>query len=349
MPYGSVLIVDDVEANLFVAKGLMKLYGLSIETVLSGYEALEKIRAGAVYDIVFMDHMMPGMDGIETTKLLREEGYTQPIVALTANALAGQADVFLSKGFDDFVSKPIDIRHLNNVLNKQIRDKQPSAVLDEARLQNENDYAGSEADGSTDQSCSISLLKKIENLEVDSALHTMSGLTDVYLDTIRLSKRLLPERIDRMDRYIETDMKSFTVEVHGLKSVLRNIGADALGNQAAQLESAALENNQSYCNESYPVFRAALVKLKDSLDEALKHETVDTKKTGDISQLKQAVTDAKAAAESFDRDHALEIIAPCADFVYNEHTDELLKEIIFALEAFDCEGALKKMEQLKEG
>jgi PAS domain S-box-containing protein len=128
MPYGSVLIVDDVGTNLYVAKGLLAPYELDIDIAESGYETIEKIKAGKVYDIVFMDHMMPEMDGVETTKILREMGYKQPIVALTANAVMGQAEMFLLNGFDDFISKPIDIRELNAVLNKMIRDKRLSNI-----------------------------------------------------------------------------------------------------------------------------------------------------------------------------------------------------------------------------
>jgi len=133
MPYGNVLIVDDVETNLYVAKGLLSPYKLSMETATSGFEAIDKVKGGKVYDIIFMDHMMPKMDGIEATKILREMGYKGNIVALTANAIVGQAEMFLNNGFDGFISKPIDIRQLNATLNKMIRDKQPVEVIDAAR------------------------------------------------------------------------------------------------------------------------------------------------------------------------------------------------------------------------
>jgi len=133
MPYGSVLVVDDVEANLYVAKGLLQFYDLKIETCGSGYAAIERISQGKVYDIIFMDQMMPIMDGIETAKNLRSMGYAQPIVALTANALIGQAERFLRIGFDGFISKPIQTTHLNTILTKYIRDKQPPEVIEAAR------------------------------------------------------------------------------------------------------------------------------------------------------------------------------------------------------------------------
>jgi CheY-like chemotaxis protein/signal transduction histidine kinase len=133
MPYGKILIVDDMEPNLYVARGLMSPYGLSIETAATGVEAVNKIKNGAQFDIIFMDHFMPEMDGIEAAKIIRELGYKQPIVALTANAVSGQAEMFLSEGFDGFISKPIDIRQLNETLNRMVRDKYPAETVETAR------------------------------------------------------------------------------------------------------------------------------------------------------------------------------------------------------------------------
>ncbi|MCL2851443.1 MAG: PAS domain-containing protein [Defluviitaleaceae bacterium] len=132
MPYGRVLVVDDVSANLYVAHGLLSFYSLNIETCDNGYDAIEKIKQGRVYDIVFMDQMMPGINGTETMRLMRDIGYTEPIVALTANALIGQAEEFIRNGFDGFISKPIQTVHLNTILTKHIRDKQPPEVLEAA-------------------------------------------------------------------------------------------------------------------------------------------------------------------------------------------------------------------------
>ena len=116
MPHVKVLVVDDIDINLYVAEGLMSPYGLKVETAANGFEAIQKVEGGETYDVIFMDQMMPGMDGIETTKRLRDSGYTRPIVALTANALVGQAEIFLKNGFDDFISKPIDITKLDRIL-----------------------------------------------------------------------------------------------------------------------------------------------------------------------------------------------------------------------------------------
>jgi len=130
--------------------------------------------------------------------------------------------------------------------------------------------------------------------------------------------------------------------------VLKNIGAAGLGNTAMQLERAALENNSEYCGQNYPPFRVSLIELTDRLNTALTKKTVDVKKNADRTFLTQTIDEAKAAAEVYDSVLALELITPYADFMYGEETDELLKKIIFSLEAFDCEGAMKSIIKLEE-
>ena len=136
LPHGRVLVVDDVPINLHVTSGLLSFYELQIETCESGMQAIEKIRSGQVYDIVFMDHMMPEMDGVETLEVLRELGYTGTIIALTANAVIGQAEFFMGAGFDAFMSKPIQTSYLDTLLQRYIKPSQagsaPQATVGEA-------------------------------------------------------------------------------------------------------------------------------------------------------------------------------------------------------------------------
>jgi CheY-like chemotaxis protein len=129
-PEAKILIVDDIRTNLKVAQGLLLPYKMQVSLCKSGIQALEEIRSKD-YDLVFMDHKMPGMDGIETTQRIRELGIDDPyyknvpIVALTANAVLGTREMFLENSFDDFLSKPIDTVALNGLLEKWIpREKQ---------------------------------------------------------------------------------------------------------------------------------------------------------------------------------------------------------------------------------
>jgi CheY-like chemotaxis protein len=117
-----------------MAVGMLKKYKMQVDSALSGQEAIDLIKKGEPeYTIVCMDHLMPEMDGMETTKIIRSLGYTYPIVALTANALAGQAELFLKNGFDEFISKPVDIRQLNSTLNRLVRDRYPVETVEAAR------------------------------------------------------------------------------------------------------------------------------------------------------------------------------------------------------------------------
>ncbi|MDR2611293.1 MAG: response regulator [Deltaproteobacteria bacterium] len=135
LPYARVLIVDDVQTNLDVARGMLKPYGMHIDCVTSGSKAVAQIRKGTpVYDAVFMDHMMPGMDGIEAVRVIREEIGTDyardvPIIALTANAIIGNEEMFLASGFQAYLAKPIDMGAMDRVLQTWVRNKDKEAEL----------------------------------------------------------------------------------------------------------------------------------------------------------------------------------------------------------------------------
>ncbi|MCL2604764.1 MAG: ATP-binding protein [Defluviitaleaceae bacterium] len=342
MPYGSVLIVDDVEPNLYVAEGLMKPYGLKIEKVMSGEEAVQKIVEGNIYDIIFMDHMMPGMDGIETTVKLREYGYKEPIVALTANALAGQADIFFQNGFNEFISKPIDTRQLNQVLNKLVRDKQPSDVIEAARLQAAALYTPPK-----EASSLIDALRTLKGLDVSAALAVLGGMYEVYEDTVRLSARLMPSTVKKMDDYLAAgNLKGFAIEVHGLKGVTRSIGAAEIAATAGRLEIAALNNGKAFCNENYPAFRESIIGFIDDLDAALAKEPVAEKEPIDTETLLTKIENIKAAAESYDTIAALDIAKPLLKFSFGREGEDLLERAVFALEEFDSRGALEMLEEI---
>ncbi|MCL2100701.1 MAG: response regulator, partial [Fibromonadales bacterium] len=226
MPYGKVLIVDDVNSNLHVAKGLMIPYGFSIDTASSGFEAIEKIKSGNVYDVVFMDHMMPRMDGMEAVKIIRDMGYKEPIVALTANAVVGQSKIFLDNGFDDFISKPIDIRQLNAILNNFVRDKQPPEVIKEARKQKQN------------------MANMPQSITPEAA-----ALLSISLLDFKKALPVIENIFNNIENATAKDLQMFTISVHSMKSVLRNIGETASSELAFALEKAGREQDKNTIKE----------------------------------------------------------------------------------------------------
>ena len=223
---GRVLIVDDVNTNLYVATGLMLPYGLHIETAASGHESIEKIKNNEVYDIVFMDHMMPGMDGIEAVKIIREMGYINPIVAFTANAVAGQAEMFLANGFDAFISKPIDSYELDKILKWYIK----SNVL-------------------------------IDNFDVKQNKIDSSKVRKIFLMDAKNAINILNELSAKLDNLNDKELKSYIVAVHGIKTALANIGEKELSGAAYKLEQAGGERNFNLLASETPVFFKTLLRL----------------------------------------------------------------------------------------
>jgi signal transduction histidine kinase/CheY-like chemotaxis protein len=316
MPYGKVLVVDDIETNLYVAKGLLSQYKLQIETVMSGQEALDKVSSGSSYDIIFMDHMMPYMDGMEATKLLREGGYSQPIVALTANAVAGQSEIFLQSGFDDFVSKPIDIEKLNIVLNKLLRDKQTPEVLEAARQQFAHEDLNATDDGA-----------KLDPMLIDSFLRDTKKAIEVL------------EAMESADGYDgEDEIKSYITTVHGTKSSLNNIDEKEYAKVALSLEVAGRERDFATIRAKTKDF---IVTLHTLLEKYHKDEEVYSL-TEDLEFLKEQLQKIKEFCSDYDRKGAFSIIGGFSEMT--KETSELLAMIKDLVNQSEFEEAEEKID-----
>jgi CheY-like chemotaxis protein len=243
MPYGSVLIVDDVESNLYVVKELMSPYGLSIDAVSSGFDAIERIKNGRVYDIVFMDHMMPKMDGIETVKIIREKlKYTQPIVALTANIMTGQAKVFFDNGFDDFISKPINSRQLDSTLNKLIRNKQTPKTIADARKQKKD---------------AMKMYKKSDEY------------LRVFAKDAKKSVFEIEQTFKNISNASNDDLQMFAVNAHSMKSLLTDIGENILSQMAFALEEAGKQRDKNTIAEKTQQFVAEIETILSNIEAKL--------------------------------------------------------------------------------
>jgi PAS domain S-box-containing protein len=284
MPYGKVLIVDDVETNLFVAEGLMRLYHLNVETASSGQVAIDKIIAGNVYDVIFMDQMMPDMDGVQVTQILRRHGYEHPIVALTANAIAGQKEMFVKNGLDDALFKPIDIRELNTILLKYIRDKQPASVIEEARNShdelNAKDFGMERVlSGSKDKKYKFSA---VEGLDLQKGLDRYNGDEDTYLKVMRSYISSVNIMLNYIESFDENKLHDYKVRVHGIKGASYDIFADDIAKKASELEQAADEKNIHFIrvnhNELIHDARRFILRLETMLQAAVPKQTKPTRK-----------------------------------------------------------------------
>jgi signal transduction histidine kinase/CheY-like chemotaxis protein len=235
-PDARILVVDDLPTNLRVAEELLKPYGMKIDICLSGAECLDLINLNH-YDIVFMDHMMPEMDGLVTTDLIRKQGmgrdknsYFQnlPIVMLTANAIAGQREMFLKNGINDFLAKPISVSKLNSILVTWI-PKEKQQKLSPAADKNPIPPAESNA----------SPLPAIPGVDIQIGLSNAGGSPNSYMSILSYFCEDMEERIPQIQEAVEKgDLPSYTTMVHAVKGASRSIGAVELGGMAAELEAA---------------------------------------------------------------------------------------------------------------
>jgi CheY-like chemotaxis protein len=257
IPFGKVLVVDDLGMNLYVIRGMLSPYGLQIDTAISGHEAIEKVKSNT-YDLVFMDHMMPVMDGVEATHEIRKLGpkYEKlPIIALTANAVSGMKEMFLANGFNDFISKPIIIQELDELLKewmspgKITRYKKPEA---------------SDADETNDSF--IKDIGKIDEINTKNGLNQVAGNKGMYRNTLKIFYEKLISVCDDMTVSLDAkDLKNFAVSVHSMKTMLAIIGAAGLSKTALELERAAKENETGFCTGLFGEFKEKLLSLHEKL------------------------------------------------------------------------------------
>jgi CheY-like chemotaxis protein len=270
MPYGKVLVVDDVETNLDVAKGLLLPYSLSIDTASSGPEAIAKIKniseggSDSSYDLVLMDHMMPGMDGIEAVRIIRNEiqgdyGKTVPIVALTANALTGNEEMFLGKGFNAFIAKPIDVMQLDAVLNTWVRDRKSIEVLKQAEMV-------APIIETVDQNILDGL--QIEGLDLVRGKRKYNNEA-AYLDILRSWHKHTPALLEKMRNPYFENLPEYAITVHGIKGACLGICADEISNKAEELERHAKSGNIGQVKADNPMFIGMAESLLANIGELL--------------------------------------------------------------------------------
>ncbi|MDR1665021.1 MAG: response regulator [Clostridiales bacterium] len=266
LPYARVLLVDDNITNLDVAKGLMRPYGMRIDCVTGGLDAVNAVRDEKVkYNAIFMDHMMPETDGVEATRIIREEIGTDyarsvPIIALTANAVAGSEEMFFRKGFQAFISKPIDINKLDSVINRWVRDKNL-----------EEKYANAYRDsGQADAKDSLWKGISVRGMDIAGALERFSGedeILNIILHSYASSTRSL---LKDLDEYLSSEKyKDYTIGVHGIKGTSFSVFAEEAGKAAEELEALSKTEDRDALKLKHAAFKAMTETLLDDLDKAI--------------------------------------------------------------------------------
>jgi signal transduction histidine kinase/CheY-like chemotaxis protein/ABC-type amino acid transport substrate-binding protein len=337
MSYASVMVVDDVVTNLEVARGMLKPYKLKIDCVMSGIEAIKRIKEEAVrYDAVFMDHMMPEMDGIETVKRIRKDIGSEyakniPIIALTANALLGNDSMFLENGFQAFLSKPIDIIRLDQVLNAWVRDKKKEQALPPP-----DDEEAAESPSS------------IKTINVPG-LNAQVGLArfgdeDTYLRVLRTYAAHTPDYIGII-KDPNSDIDSYRIAAHSIKGSGRGVGAEKLGDMAEKLEAAAKQKDEAYIKANNGEFIETAEKLIADLVEFIKtlpEDFGDAEKPEKDAPDPEILAALRQAANDYDITALQDAIEKLNAFRYRSQPD-LVKRLREYASVSDFVGILKQM------
>jgi signal transduction histidine kinase len=279
-PEAAILAVDDVAANLKIIKGLLAPYKLKVDTCGGGFEALRMLKE-KTYDFVFMDHMMPDMDGVEVTAAIRAmpgDYFKQvPIIALTANAMSGMKEFFLQNGFSDYLAKPVEISKLNEIMDRWIpKEKwQPIDASESIGVQSAYEL-------------------KIEGLDIARGIKSTGNSFEGYLDVLRLFVSDAEKRLEMLAK--QEDLSSVAKNAHALKSTAGSIGAADLSAAAADLENAGKSGDKKFVAQNIKTFLARLTGLLQAIKTALpsisgEESAKEPLDYGELLRLKSLLTD----------------------------------------------------------
>lgn len=341
-PGYKVLLVDDNKVNLKVAGKMLAEYEFDIDQAQSGRDAIRLVKERQ-YDMIFMDHMMPGMDGVETTRVIREEcgdnGRRPVIIALTANAIGGAREMFMEHGFQDFIAKPISRTELHAVIGKWI-PQQSKKYLDhevEEALISEDELAGIFMQG----------------VNVREATERKGGGLDDYLELLELFLLDGKEKLKLIRKLAnDKDYHNYDIETHALKSAAANIGADELSEEAKQHEYAAKEGRYEFIQENVETllsdYAALLAEIKRVLIKKgrIKQKERDLFERIGKEELKAALQSALESLENFQPKETASQIEKILEYSLDKDVEQKIEEVRMKLKLYEDDDAEEMIRNL---
>ena len=331
LPGVRVLVVDDNEVNLTVAAGLLEPFHMELDTATSGMKAVKMV-AEKQYDIIFMDHMMPEVDGIETTHMIRDlsDAYKEvPIIALTANAVAGSREMYLKEGLNDFVPKPIELGVLIETLKKWIPEDKIKPLDAESMAANASQNAG---EG----------IESLTFLDTSYALNLLKSET-LYWKVLKDYYNMIDHKIAKIkDCEVKEEIGTYIVEVHALKSSSKQIGALSLSKKAEYLESVGNRHDLKIIHEQTDEMLLEYRNLRNALapyfvDVETKKETEYTDEV-DVSQIRDLIGKMRIAIDDLDLDGVEQLLE--SGTAYRKEDEQRISELKEVLWNMDIDACL---------
>ena len=380
-PGVKVLVVDDEPMNLMVAEGVFREYDMTVKTAKSGIEAIE-ICGQEAFDLIFLDHMMPEMDGIETLKRLRklqtEQDQLLTVVAFTANAVSGAREMFLSEGFDEFISKPIEDCELERVLRKLLpksaivytEDRTSHTIYEEPAKEVSADPAGTSvketSTGHAGESAvkpehpdmgevSDPVLADLENIGLDtgSGLLGCRGDVEFYKELLTQYVKDAEKKQAEMERlFAAKDWDNYRIQVHALKSTSKMVGQECLSGMARAAEDAAKEHDEAYIGAHHAEIMERYRELAQGIDRVLggkeKEETTQSVEAGEEITNEEWIaklTELKQCFDTFEADRAEALIRENKNKQYQGClVADLLADVMQDIDDFEFEAATEKVD-----
>ena len=269
-PQARVLMVDDNATNLLVFKSLLKETRMKIDTALSGDECL-KLCAATKYDIIFLDHMMPGKDGIETIhelkKMENSPNADTRVICLTANAVSGAREGYLREGFDDYLTKPIDPVRLEKTAMMYLPKDKLNDPAAEDVLEFDPDAEDVEVDeGGTDITGALNVLNDQDVIDAEKGINYCGG-ERYYLNVLESYRETVEESMNLLDGFLEdNDIDNYVIRVHSVKSLSRTIGAAAFSELAADMEKAGKSRDMEFIRQNHDELKHRYAEVKGIID-----------------------------------------------------------------------------------
>ncbi|MDR1163447.1 MAG: response regulator [Candidatus Accumulibacter sp.] len=336
-PEARVLIVDDIATNLMVAQGLLLPYRMQVDTCQSGREAIRLVQENH-YDIVFMDHMMPEMDGIEVTNRIRvldESRFGEmPIIALTANAVSGMKEMFLRSGMSDFLTKPIDVAKLDTILNKWLPSGKKQAYVAEVA-----------ASDTVDAPALV-----VEGLDVKKGVSMSGGSLEAYLNVLKIfCKDGREKTVQIREALAKGDIALFGIYVHALKSASASIGSASISDQAKELEFAAKRSDLEFIGTHAEPFIAALEPLLDNIEVTVRTAEIAAMENAapvDTALLKERLEALRTALDEMDMSVIDEIVNDLSAMALPEPVKGAFEKVSEQILVGEYEAAVQLLDEI---
>jgi PAS domain S-box-containing protein len=361
-PTATVLVVDDVPTNLRVAKEFLEFYGIAAEICTGGADAPAMVE-GKRYDLIFMDHMMPGVDGLEAVQMIRRlgggDGYFRnvPIVALTANAVVGQKEMFLENGFNDFLPKPIEAKMLDAILKKWLppEKRQPAgAVAHNAPTDAPHD--GPQARHRRDaHNAPVVQPSLAADFDVEKGIRNVGGRKAAYAAVLAVFRRDGETLVPKLREALAArDTVAYAAAAHALKGALRTIGAERLADSAMRLEKAAASGDAVVPEKETRPFLDELQTLIGAFDHIIPGLTAgedgdDDGTSATNGALLPILAVLKNALDAGDIRTVDDLLAQCRDMELTAGGRTLIDELTMLVMDFEFEAAAAKIGSVDLG